>query len=42
MFTATERLREGGGDSGKLQKRACKFCKIHRERERERERERVV
>jgi hypothetical protein len=39
MFTATERLREGGGDSDKLQKRACRFCKTQRERERERERE---
>jgi len=34
MFTATERLREGGGDSDKLQKRACRFCKTQRERER--------
>jgi hypothetical protein len=33
MFTATERLREGGGDSDKLQKRASRFCKTERETE---------
>jgi hypothetical protein len=35
MFTATERLREGGGNSDKLQKRACNICKTETETETE-------